>query len=64
MKHLIMWGGLLVACIILALIYQKVSVATMFFDESNSPIYADIIFFGGGLLLVITRGTALIGKLF
>ena len=64
MKHLIMWGGLLIVSIILVLIYQKVSVMDTFFDLDKSPIYGDIIFFALGAFLAITRGMALTRKLF
>ena len=64
MKHLIMWGGLSIASIMLVLIYQRVSVMDTFFDLDTSPIYGDIIFFACGTFLVITRGMALIRKLF
>lgn len=64
MKHLIMWGGLSIVSIMLVLIYQKISVMDTFFDLDKSPIYSDIIFFALGAILVITRGMALIRKLF
>ena len=64
MKHLIMWGAILTASIILVLIYQKVSVMDTFFDLDKSPMYADLIFFALGALVVIFRGAALIKKLF
>ena len=49
---------------ILVLIYEKASVMDMFFDLDKSPIYGDIIIFALGAFLVVSRGMALIRKLF
>ncbi len=64
MKHLILWGALLVSSLVLFLLYEKTSAMDTFFELDKSPIYADIIFFILGTYLAFVRGTALIRKLF
>lgn len=65
MKHLILWGSILIAAILLGLLYEKVSVAKLAFEDlSQCPIYINVFFCAAGVFLVISRGYALFGQLF
>jgi len=62
MKHLIMWGSLIILCVILALLWNKITIISLF-SEKTSPLYVDIILFLLGLQLAVIRLIAIIRKL-
>ena len=64
MKHLIMWGTLIVVSIIAYFVFTKTSVWTSLWESNNSPIYMDLIFIALGLDLAIGRIIAVIPKIF
>jgi len=63
MKHLILWGTLIGIGTLLFVMYDKITVMTIFRTET-SPIYVDIIFFLCGLSLIVFRGIAIVKKIF
>lgn len=63
MKHLILWGSVVVVGILVSVLWEKTTVSTIF-DPSTSPLYVDTIIFLIGLSMVIGRGIALFRKVF
>ncbi len=64
MKAIIMFGGLILAALILLFFYNKISITETYFDLGNSPIWSDIVFLLIGLSFVIPRSIAIYQKLF
>lgn len=64
MKAIIMLVSLLGIAGVLFLFYNKVSIAETYFRLDRSPIWCDALFCFFGCHLAVTRGIALIGKIF
>ena len=62
MKHLILWGSLIITYIILFTIWDKITIS-MLIDTETSPLYVDIIFALIGLSLFVCRIISLVTKI-
>jgi hypothetical protein len=59
-----MFGTMILAGVLLAPLYIKISIMDTYFDLDKSPVWCDVVFLLLGLSLVGTRGTAIFNKWF